>query len=108
MQEIDDLYNAAKTKICFPDEGEPLVDPVTLRVVSSDLVENLEQYAVLLNHLILWFYNRCCKKNPVKLTAAIPEQYKKIRRFGRKPFIPYQFRTKRPSLGTWNLAVSLK
>lgn len=34
-------------KICSP-EGEPLVDPVTLRVVSSDLVFDLQRYVCLL------------------------------------------------------------
>ena len=47
MSEIDDLYNSAKTRICSPDEGELLVDPVTLKVTSTDLVTNLQKYVTL-------------------------------------------------------------
>ncbi|CAB4000629.1 snRNA-activating complex subunit 1, partial [Paramuricea clavata] len=43
VNEIDDLYNSAKMKMCSPDEGEPLIDPVTLRVASNVLVSNLER-----------------------------------------------------------------
>lgn len=55
MNEIDDLYNSAKMKICSPDEGEPLIDPVTLRVASNVLVSNLERYvtACLVNHFVI-------------------------------------------------------
>ena len=47
MNEIDDLYNSAKMKICSPQEGELSVDPITLRVTSNDLVSNLQRYVCM-------------------------------------------------------------
>ncbi|XP_028393781.1 snRNA-activating protein complex subunit 1-like, partial [Dendronephthya gigantea] len=42
VNEIDALYNSAKMELCSREEGERLVDPVTLRVTSNDLVSNLQ------------------------------------------------------------------
>lgn len=43
MEQIDSVYKSIKTKICSPEDGEPLVDPVTLGVASDDLVSNLQR-----------------------------------------------------------------